>query len=158
MHKNNISTPESMQAELAEWNNGKGIDLESWVGCSGNFRLAVGYTTIFWPEFVEFEGYILRKGFSVESLRGFESQSGTTSKTVEWVMNHLHIDGIQYAGCEDISKDKILLLGNTLKEIYQAKLNWLFPEKPCTVEFYIPEQEDDLGDYQISFWQTKHEQ
>jgi hypothetical protein len=158
MHKDNFLIPESMQAELAEWNNGKGIDLESWVGCSGNFRLAVGYTTIFWPEFVEFEGYILRKGFSVESLRGFESQNGTTPKTVEWVMNHIHIDGIQYASCEDISKDKILLLGNALKEIYQAKLNWLFPEKPCTVEFYVPEQEDNLEDYQISFWQTKHEQ
>jgi hypothetical protein len=69
-----METPESMKAELAAWNNGAGIDIESWVGCEGNFSLAVGYTTIFWPEFVVFDGYILRKGFSEASLRGFESQ------------------------------------------------------------------------------------
>lgn len=155
MHK--PALPESMQAELAAWNNGRGIDLEAWVVCSGNFRLAVGYTTIFWPEFVEFEGYILRKDFSENALRGFESQEDTNKKTVEWVMNHLHIGGIQYGGCDDLSKDKIVLLGNILKEIYQAKLQWKFPEKPCTVELHIPEDEDDLSQYQISFWQSKHE-
>ena len=41
-----------MLPELAEWNNGKGIDLKSWIGCSGNFRLAIGYSAIFWPRFV----------------------------------------------------------------------------------------------------------
>lgn len=157
MHKNTFGIPESMQEELAAWNNGKGIDLESWVSCSGNFRLAVGYTTIFWPKFVEFDGYILHEGFSLESLRGFENQDGATRQSTEWVMNHQHLDGIQYGGCEDLSKDKILLLGNTLKEIYQAKLSWQFPDKPCTVEFFAPEDEDDLAAYQISFWQTKHE-
>ena len=55
--------PADMLPELAEWNNGKGIDLESWVGCSGNFRLAIGYAAIFWPRFVLFEDYILREGF-----------------------------------------------------------------------------------------------
>lgn len=157
MHKHTSGIPESMEAELAAWNNGKGIDLESWVGCSGNFRLAVGYTAIFWPGFVEFEGYILREGFSIESLRGFESQDGATPKNTEWLMNHLHLDSIQYASCDDLSRDKILLLGNALKDIYQAKLSWQFPERPCTVEFSVPEDEDDLAAYQVSFWQTKHE-
>jgi hypothetical protein len=46
-----MEPPESMRAELRAWNNGNGIDLESWVGCQGNFRLAVGYTTVFWPRF-----------------------------------------------------------------------------------------------------------
>ncbi|PYV06946.1 MAG: hypothetical protein DMG26_01905, partial [Acidobacteria bacterium] len=63
-----------MLAELSAWNNGKGIDLESWISCSGNFRLAVGYATVFWPRFVLFEDYILGEGFHVDSLRGFEQQ------------------------------------------------------------------------------------
>jgi len=46
-----IQPPASMIQELSAWNNGKGIDLESWTGCSGNFKLAVGYSTIFWPKF-----------------------------------------------------------------------------------------------------------
>ena len=90
-----METPESMKPQLAAWNNGAGIDLESWVGCEGRFSLAVGYAAIFWPEFVEFEGYILRKGFSESSLRGFELQEGTNRKAVESLMNHFHLDGIQ---------------------------------------------------------------
>ncbi|MFD1218503.1 hypothetical protein, partial [Microbulbifer celer] len=136
---------------------GKGIDLESWVGCEGNFKLAVGYASIFWPNFVEFEDYIFTEGFSKDSVRGFESQKGSTPKSVEWVINHLHIADIQHYGCTDIAKDKLLVIGKTLKEIYELKLRALFPEKPCIVEFYVPDNEDDLMDYQISFWQAKHE-
>jgi hypothetical protein len=122
-----METPESMKVELGAWNNSAGIDIESWVGCAGNFSLAVGYTSVFWPEFAAFDGYILRKGFSETSLKGFELRRDR--KSVEWLMNHLHIADIQYRGCEDASKDKMLLLGNVLKEIYQAKLRWQFPDK-----------------------------
>ena len=38
----------STKSELAAWNNGAGIDLESWTGCEGRFALAVGYAAIFW--------------------------------------------------------------------------------------------------------------
>ncbi|PUA30083.1 MAG: hypothetical protein B0W54_06030 [Cellvibrio sp. 79] len=153
-----MKIPSSMQAELAEWNNGNGITLDSWVGCEGNFRLAVGYASIFWPEFVEFEDYIFVHGFSVDSVRGFEAQSGSTPKLIEWVINHLHLSDIQHYGCDDISKDKIILLGNTLKEIYEAKLKFTFPTKPCRVEFHQPDDDEDLMQYQISFWQTKHDE
>lgn len=53
-----LKTPKSMQADLQAWNNGTGIDLESWVGCEGNFALAVGYASIFNPQFCTFEDYI----------------------------------------------------------------------------------------------------
>jgi len=144
------------EVELAAWNNGHGIDLETWIGCEGNFSLAVGYACVFWPAFTLFEGYILPNDFSQDALRGFE-QNGTSRKSVEWVMNHLHIVDIQHGGCKDISKDKLLVLGNVLREIYQAKLQWQFPDRPCTVEFFIPDDHDDLMEYQISFWQKCHE-
>lgn len=142
-----------MAAELQEWNNGKGIDLESWIGCSGNFSLAVGYVTIFWPKFVEFDGYILRDGFCEKALRSFEAADRCDRMAVEKVMNHLHVADIQHYGCEDLSKDKIQVLGATLREIYSAKLKTQFPKSPCIVEYYQPENEDDLMGYQISFWQ-----
>ncbi len=149
-----MKIPESMTASLAAWNNGKGIDLESWIGCEGNFSLAVGYTTIFWPDFVEFDGYILRDGFSEESLRAFEKQEAGDRKSVESLMNHLHIADVQHFGCPDASADKLLLLGKVLKEVYQAKLQWQFPDKPCTVELFIPDDPENLTEYQISFWQN----
>jgi hypothetical protein len=155
--RESMKIPESMGAELGAWNNGAGIDLESWIGCEGRFSLAVGYATVFWPEFVEFDGYILRKGFSEESLRGFESQARSDRKGTEWLMNHLHIADIHHPGCSDMTQDKIVLLGAVLKEIYEAKLRYAFPERQCTVEFYVPEDPENLVEYQLSFWQNTHE-
>lgn len=152
-----MNIPESMRAELAAWNNGQGIDLESWVGCVGNFSLAVGYLSIFCPEFVKFEGYILRQGFSEDSLRRFEQCCDGDKKSVEAVMNHLHVADIQYIGCADLSKDKIIMLGSKLKEIYEARLQWQFPNEPCIVSFYEPDHVDDLDAYEITFWQKTHE-
>lgn len=145
--------PESMRTELAAWNEGAGIDLETWVGCVGSFALAVGYSTIFWPEFIEFEGFVLRKGFSEESLRGFIQQSGGNRSAVERAMNHWHLSSLQHSNCEDLSKDKLLKIGNSLKEIHEAKLRWQFPERSTRVEFFVPDDLHDLDEYQISFWQ-----
>ncbi len=150
-----------MKEELQAWNNGKGIDLESWVGCSGNFSLAVGYASLYCPKFVEYNGYIFKaEGITddlISAVNGFESQQGSTKKSVEWVINHLHIRDVQHNDCEDISPDKLVVIGEALKEIYEAMLLKYFPDKPCIVEFYIPKDIEDLDDYQISFWQVKHE-
>jgi hypothetical protein len=80
--------------EMRDWNNGSGINATNWVACEGNFRLAVGYSAVFWLRFVEYEKYVLREGFSVESLRGFEQQCKGDRGPVESVMNHLHIADI----------------------------------------------------------------
>jgi hypothetical protein len=72
-------------------------------------------------------------------------------------MNHVHILDIHYRGFGDASKDKLFALGNVLKEIYEAKLLWKWPDRPCTVEFYVPDDPDDLQEYQLSFWQKCHE-
>jgi hypothetical protein len=151
-----MKIPDSMVDELSAWNDGKGISLQDWAGCRGNFRLAIGYASLFWPSFVQFEDYILTEGFAEADVRAFESQDGASPKSVEWVINHVHIADIQHLGCTDISRDKVIFLGNTLREIFQAKLAWQFPDKPCVVDFYRPDDPDDLMEYQVSFWQSKH--
>lgn len=154
--------PESMKVELQSWNNGKGIELEAWTMCSGNFSLAVGYAAFFCPNFVEVEGYIIQcdpedvDEQTINNIKSFESQHHSTKKIVEWVINHFHITDIQYLGCEDVAIDKIIFLGETLKDIYQARLHYLFPDKPCIVEFYKPEDPNDLEGYQLSYWQIAH--
>lgn len=148
--------PESMADELSAWNNGRGIDLDAWVGCVGSFGLAVGYASLLWPRFVRFEDYILTEGFSEQQVRDCRSRPDATAMSIEWLLNHRHIADFQHHGCPDISRDKLILLGSTLREIYQAKLTWAFPDSPCVVEFYQPDDPDALQDYQISFWQAKH--
>ncbi|MCZ3377238.1 hypothetical protein [Rhizobium sp. AG207R] len=131
--------PESMKLELGQWNNGRGIDIESWTGCVGNFSLAVGYSSIFWPSFVAHRQYILVQGFSEEVLRSFENDPTSTRQSVERVMNHLHVADIQHSGCTDISRDKLIFLGERLAEIFTAKLQWQFPDREFVVEFARPD-------------------
>jgi hypothetical protein len=145
-----------MIEELAAWNGGGGIDLESWVGCEGNFSLAVGYVTVFWPKFTKFGNYIFLGEPSKNAIESFERHPGATSKNVEAVLNHLHLVDIQYAYCPDATSDKLIRLGEALKEIYEAKLAWEFPEHPCEVMLYMPDDPDELHEYQITFWQRKH--
>lgn len=152
-----MEIPLSMQAELGEWNGGKGIGLELWVGCEGRFSLAVGYASIFWPEFEEIEGYVLRKGISVEIIHDFESCEASSRRSVEATLNHIHLVDLHYRSCPDASPDKLVALGQVLKEIYEAKLKWQFPHRPCTVSLYVPDDPDALDDYELSFWQIAHE-
>ena len=94
--------PQSMVAELAGWNNGNGIDLASWVGCEGNFRHAIGYTQVFWPQFIMHKGYVFKTLSTLEaldtSLLGIEENCQSRAE-IEWVMNHIHIRDIQHYGC-----------------------------------------------------------
>jgi hypothetical protein len=152
-----MDIPSSMNAELGAWNNGKGIDIEGWVCFEGNFSLAVGYLSVLWPEFEEVEGYILRKGVPIEVLRGFEEQENSTRRFVESTINHLHLSDIHSSDESDCTADKLLLIGSKLKEIYEAKLEKQFSSYPCKVVFHVPDNAEDLDEYQLTFWQIVHD-
>ncbi|MFM9905643.1 MAG: hypothetical protein ACKVQJ_13855 [Pyrinomonadaceae bacterium] len=104
-----------------------------------------------------FEDYLLREGFNLDSLRGFEVSLAGNKRGVETVMNHLHLFDIQHVGCADLSADKVVLLGETLTSIYKAKLAYQYPNRPCQVNFHQPEDIENLEEFEISFWQVKHE-
>lgn len=79
--------------ELAMWNNGKGIAPSDWIFIEGRADHALGYTSLLWPEFVEFEGYVLRGPLDVARLRGWEAD-GRTRQQVETAMNAFLLEGV----------------------------------------------------------------
>ena len=148
---------EDLVEETKEWNHGKGVDISAWISAEGNYNLALGYTSFFWPKFVEFEDYILYEGVKEENVRAFEAMTGSSKKAVESVLNHIHLSDLHNDKDDKISEAKIIYLGEVLKEIYEAKLAWQFPSKPCVVKFYKPQSPETIEDYQITFWQVKHD-
>jgi hypothetical protein len=138
--------------ELKDWDSGGGIDPQGWAECVGNYPLAIGYSLIFWPRFVRFEKYVLREGFSENSLRGFEAGESSSPTSVEWVMNHLHMADIHF-NAEQPNEAQLRYLGRILKEIHEVKLRSDFPDLSFEVEFN-DEPGLDPVDYQISFWQA----
>ena len=150
--KSMTDTPPSMRNELGAWDGGTEVDLATWITGAGSLRLAVGYSTVFWPRFRTVDKYILRGPATLQQIRDWEAAPGSTPRSVEATLNHLHMVDIHYSN-EDASPDKLVFLGNVLKEIYQAKLAWQFPDRPCKVEFGVPTNEDDLAGYELTFWQ-----
>lgn len=145
-----------MRSELGEWNGGQGVSLKTWTSASGSFRLAVGYAEYFWPEFQYVKGYILRVGTMAESIHKW-NDADNPSQSVEALLNHFHLIDINYPDYENLSADLLMRLGGILKEIHEAKLRWQFPDIPCRVSFYVPEDPEDFDSYQLTFWQISHE-
>ena len=140
--------------ELPQWNNGAGIHPQAWIECVGNYELATGYSLIFWPKFVQFSGYVLRDGFSEESLRGFEKATDCDRVAVEAVMNHLHIADVH---CNvEPTEGQLRYLGRVLKDIYEVKLSRDFPDLRFSVSFN-DEPGLDPVDYELTFWQLRTE-
>lgn len=139
-------------AELPSWNNGLGIDPESWVGCVGSFELAIGYSLVFWPSFARIGEYIVMDGCSEESIKSWEA-GGASRKQIENVLNHVHIADLQ-AGVDTPTEAQVRFLGRTLKSIYETKLRADFPGIVFDV-FFNDEPSLDILDYQVTFSQAE---
>lgn len=141
--------------ELQNWNNGNGIDIYSWIGCVGDFQKAIGYSVIFWPEFIEIDGGVFRKMVLPENIAKWKDSQKCDTKTIEATVNHIHLKDLHCYECSDATPERLEFLGNTLKQIYECKLKHDFPEKNFTVEFYRPEKDkNDLLEYILTFYQT----
>ena len=141
--------------ELQDWNNGDGIDVQSWIECVGSFQKAIGYSTVFWPEFAEVEGCVVRAGVPAENVRRWLTQCDGNPSCAEATINHLHLDGLHYMGCEDISPERVAYLGRILKEIYECKLKRDFPDKTFVVAFDEPDDKEDVENYILTFYQEE---
>jgi len=138
--------------ELSDWNNGKGIDIASWIGCVGDFQKAIGYSVMFWPQLEEVEGYIIKASVPNKILQGWIQKYNGNRKAIEAMANHLHIRDLQYYGCPDITPERLAYLGTVLKDIYECKLKCQFSDKNFCVELH----EGDSGNidgYELTFYQ-----
>lgn len=137
--------------ELPEWNDGKGIDPEGWIGCMGNYELAVGYSLVFWPRFVVIEDYVLRADANIGNLRSWQEETGRSRRAIEAVMNHIHMVDL-HVNSPGANEAQLRYLGRVLKETHLAKLKSDFPDRRFVVDF--PDEPGlDLVDYELTFWQ-----
>jgi hypothetical protein len=139
--------------EMRDWNNGKGIDIDSWIQCMANHKILVGCSRILWPSFVEHDGCILL-GDSVDEARyrGFLDSAKGDKTVTEATINHLHV--LHLFGTELPTRELVLYVGRLMKKIWQVKLNHDFPDRGITVSF--PEEDDlELVDYEITFFQER---
>ncbi|NBB16835.1 hypothetical protein GVN21_15835 [Caulobacter sp. SLTY] len=147
--------PDALIAELPSWNDGRGgVTARNWVGMMGRYDLAVGYSLVFWPRFVRFDGYVLREeSFDEANLRAWEQAHGDNPQGIEAALNHLHIVDL-HGNDETLTEAQALYLGRTLKSVWSAKLAADFPELAFEVAFDDTPGQGML-DYEVTFWQLR---
>jgi len=139
--------------EMKNWNDGKGIDIDSWIQCMANHKVLVGCSRILWPSFVEHDGCILL-GDSVDEARyqGFLKSARGDRTVAEATMNHQHV--LHLFATELPTRALVLYVGRLMKEIWEVKLRHDFPNKKIKVVF--PDGDDlELIDYELTFFQER---
>jgi hypothetical protein len=148
-----MSETKSVLPELGEWNEGRGIEPLDYLFCVAESRSTVASIDLFWPKFVEFEGYVLRQGFDEKNLRSWEkSPSGQDRAHSERAVNFLDIGSLFQNSGEPKGQEldaRIDLVRRTLAEIYTVKLAHDFPNKHFRVVLI-----DDDDDCALTFCQA----
>jgi hypothetical protein len=140
--------------ELTAWNGGGGISVEDWVACSGSFELAIGYSRLFWPDFVEHEGCVFFASFSPESYREWTAALDGDRRGIERAMNHRHVASYFSHAGRDAADEQLVYLGRVLRDAWQTKLARDFPGRAFVVSFAEGPFEDQ-ADYEVTFWQQE---
>jgi hypothetical protein len=115
--------------ELSKWNDGLGIAPDHWIFIEGRSDHALGFCSMFWPDFVEFEGYVLRAPLDVERLRAWERAGKLTRQEIETAMNAYLLQGMfPRDDADDASKQaRCERLAAIMADMLRAKLARDFP-------------------------------
>jgi len=142
--------------ELKDWNNGGGIDIDSWIQCEGDHKHLIGYARFFWPSFIEHDQCVFfHEGFDKETYLAFMARHKNDRTAVEMVMNHVHVlDLFSRSHHEMPTESVVSYIGRQLKEIWGVKLQHDFPDRRFVVSF--PEdKEADITQAEITFFQAR---
>jgi len=141
--------------ELAEWEaqNNSQFEISDWISCVGDYEHAIGYMSIFWPNMYEYDGCVFIRSLpEKEHYETWLNQTKGNKKSVEAVLNHVHIIDLFQVGHLSPTEEQLKYIGYKLKEMWQAKSMQQFPDKEILVEFYEGNSED-LDEYQVTLFQ-----
>ena len=132
------------------------IDVENWLYNKGDYDLFIASGAVYWPDFIEYRGCILRDSITNNHVLNYErlTSSGPVERGyVEERLNRLEISDIILTTEEDtISKKQALHIGRTLAQMWKAKLAIDFPDIEFCVSL-VEHAEDDISDLEITFCQ-----
>ena len=117
--------------DLQRWNAGAGISPDDWIYIEGRADHALGFCSLFWPDFVQFEGYILRAPLDVERLRGWECDGNYSRQQIETAMNAFFFEYMfpDDNTEPDLKGAQLTRLANIMSDMLVAKLKREFPDR-----------------------------
>lgn len=132
---------------IAGWRAAIGDDefgVLDYLGQQGGATLAVAFTELFWPRFVEHRGCILLAHHFDE--RGFEqwwTRLDGDCGAIEATVNHLHLWDVFDPEAEDVPAQAMRHLADVLAKTWRAALHEQFPDREVVVE--VSDTPEDYG-------------
>ena len=157
----NMRNYNALITDLDDWeaHNGFTIGPDGWLAGMGSFNLAVAFSSLFWPEFTIYDDCVFMEPFTehhIANYKSFQRRSDFNKCSTEVTMNHQHLMDFFPNERTKPTREQIIYLGRTLKDMWQLKLNRDFPDRRLIVSF--PEEyAADLNEYEITFWQEREE-
>jgi len=154
-----MTAEEKLILDLRNWKNlnGKPFTIYDWIVNEGSMPFAIGYSFLFWPDFVEYDGCIIIKNhFNKHNFETWKQVEYITNYAqIESVLNHIHL--LDWFGIDEkrdeINHEQIRFLGNRICEIYRAKLNIQFPDRNFIFEFNGNDILEAFDEYELTFYQ-----
>jgi hypothetical protein len=114
------------------------------LGAKSGADLAVAFSSLFWPEFVEVEGCVLlRERYSPSQFQDWWKELGGDRSTVEGVVNHVHLWDLFDLDEEAVPDKAIRDLAQVLASTWRCALQHRFPRKAFEVRLIL----DDPDEY-----------
>ncbi|MBW4496092.1 MAG: hypothetical protein KME26_24075 [Oscillatoria princeps RMCB-10] len=126
-----ISLNTDKLSNYQQWKKANGGDFSLWDYLSGvaNAEIALAFTKLFLPDFVEHEGGIfLSEAFNRQIYEQWKAKLGNDIASIERVMNHQHIDDL-LAGADTVGADNLFYLGQVLAQMWESHLKSLYPSR-----------------------------
>jgi hypothetical protein len=135
--------------DLQKWNAGAGISPDDWIYIEGRADHALGFCSLFWPEFAEVDGYVLRAPVDVERLRSWE-RAGHSRQQVETAMNAFLFDHMFPDDESEPSLKCVQLkrLATIMSDMLVTKLRRDFPDRRFSA-FVLEDADFGLSFHQI---------
>lgn len=146
----------SLLPDLASWNDGKSIAPDEWAYITSASDQALGYIAIFWPDFVEVEGMILRASSNVEEKAKARLSAGEPQVLIEQHLNFWDF-GTMFSHGEDESDllDKRReQLCYVMSEMLSVKLTRDYPDRTFKIH-PSPGGLDDDDNLEVTFLQPR---
>ena len=142
------------ESEILKITQGIGDDFSFWDYLYNRWdgpEVALAYSTAFWPELVEVEGFVLLKEqYEAEYLARVKANYGR--EKVEATINTTYLQDLFTDNTEGTDESVWTALGELLRDTWKARAEAVFPDREFATTFAWYTEDSDPG---VTLFQTR---
>lgn len=139
----------SRRFELAElpgikrWLSETSESVWGLLGTKGGAELAIAFSSLYWPEFVEVEGCVLlRERYSPSRFQDWWKELAGDRSRIEGVVNHVHLWDLFDLDGTSVPDEAVQDLAQVLGLTWRCALQHRFPERDFEVNVVLDDSEE----------------